>query len=293
MEERKGKGMELERCRTLLCVLELESISAAAEKLGYTPSGISRMMASLEKEMGFPLLYRGRDGVKATPECRMLLPSIREFIYGGENCLQLSAKIRGLDTGRVVIGTAYSAYYVWISRVIANFRKQYPGITVEIKNGFSTQLAKKLEEREADLCLISRREGDFDWIPLCEDEIVAVVPHNHLLAEKETVSIKEFTKEPYIDIFPGEDSDNKRVFEAGKITPNTQFTTTDSDLAYSMVEAGLGITMNNAVNVRKWSEKVKILPLNPPQSIEIGIAAVREKSPAAETFFNYVKEFNS
>lgn len=34
MEERKGNGMELERCKTLLCVLELESIFAAAEKLG-------------------------------------------------------------------------------------------------------------------------------------------------------------------------------------------------------------------------------------------------------------------
>ena len=70
--------------------------------------------------------------------------------------------------------------------------------------------------------------------------------------------------EPYIDIFPGKDSDNKRVFERNGIHPNTQFTTTDSDLAYSMVEAGLGITMNNA--------------------------AVKERSPAAETFWEYLCE---
>ena len=41
-----------------------------SEKLGYTASGISRMMAALEEETGFPLLIRSRTGVIPTEECR-------------------------------------------------------------------------------------------------------------------------------------------------------------------------------------------------------------------------------
>ena len=39
--------MDTEKCRALLAVLEAGSLSAAAEKLDYTPSGLSRMMAEI------------------------------------------------------------------------------------------------------------------------------------------------------------------------------------------------------------------------------------------------------
>ena len=50
--------MDTERINALLCTIEERSLTAAAEKLGYTTSGISRMMAALEEETGFPLLVR-------------------------------------------------------------------------------------------------------------------------------------------------------------------------------------------------------------------------------------------
>ena len=54
--------MDTEKCRVLLTVLHERSLSAAAEALGYTPSGVSRLVDSLERETGFPLLHRGRAG---------------------------------------------------------------------------------------------------------------------------------------------------------------------------------------------------------------------------------------
>ena len=54
--------MDVEKARALICVVEEKSISAAANKMGYTPSGISRMMTSLEEELGFPLLIRKKEG---------------------------------------------------------------------------------------------------------------------------------------------------------------------------------------------------------------------------------------
>ena len=48
--------MDLEKCKALIQVIDTKSLSKAAKKLGYTPSGLSRMISSLEKEMGFTLL---------------------------------------------------------------------------------------------------------------------------------------------------------------------------------------------------------------------------------------------
>ena len=49
--------MDTEKCAALLCALETGSVSAAAGRRGYTVSGMSRLLASLEEEMGFEFFY--------------------------------------------------------------------------------------------------------------------------------------------------------------------------------------------------------------------------------------------
>ena len=276
--------MELEKYQALVCVLELGSLSSAAERLHYTASGMSRMMAALESEVGFPLLVRRHEGVSPTPECEALLPSVREFIARGEACRQQAARIRGLEVGTVTIGTAYSIFYDAFSEVIAEFRRTYPGVVVQLTSGYSTQLVEMLERRQVDLCVISRREGDFRWEALCEDELVAWLPAEHPLAGQNEVPVSLFRTEPYIDIFPGHDSDNARFFREHRLRPNTQFTTTDSHSACAMVEAGLGVTLNNGLNSLGRGPRLKVLPLKPRYSVEIGLAVRRDASPAVAKF---------
>lgn len=120
--------MELDRYRALVCAIETGSLSAAAETLQYTPSGVSRMVAALEEETGVPLLLREHSGVRPTKECEKLLPAIRGLLHAGESCAQLSAQLRGLDVGTVTVGTAYSAFYSPLARIISDFHARYGGI---------------------------------------------------------------------------------------------------------------------------------------------------------------------
>ncbi len=281
--------MDLDRCRVLLCAIETGSLTAAAESLRYTPSGVSRMIAALEEETGFPLLVRERSGVRPTENCLRMLPAIRELVFCGESCSQLAAKIRGVDEGTVTIGTAYSAYYLWLAQVTSAFHQRHPGIQVQIISGYSTQLLQKLEDHQADLCIISQREGDHSWTEICQDALMGWVPAHHPLAEGTSLPVSAYAKEPCIETFPGEDIDNARVFQRCGIRPNIRFSTMDSYATYAMVEAGLGISMNNALNGWGRSGAVKIMPLDPPQTVSIGIASSREPTPAAETFLHFLQ----
>ena len=65
--------MDTERWKTLLTALDTGSLCAAGEALGYTVSGVSRSVAALEAELGFALLYRGKNGVSPTPACQQPL----------------------------------------------------------------------------------------------------------------------------------------------------------------------------------------------------------------------------
>ena len=120
--------MEVERCRALLCAVGKGTITAAAEELGYTPSAISRMIAALEEELGFPLLLRGYRGIQPSKEGKMILPALRELVFREEACRQLAAKIRGAETGSVMIGTAYHEYYIRLAKIVRDFHAVSPAV---------------------------------------------------------------------------------------------------------------------------------------------------------------------
>ncbi len=281
--------MELDRYRALVCAIETGSLSAAAEKLQYTPSGISRMIAALEEENGFSLLCREHSGVRPTKECEKLMPVIRELLHAGTSCEQLSAQIRGMEVGTITVGTAYSAFYAPLSRLISAFYVEHPGIQVQLCGGYSTELLTQLTTHQIDLCIISKREGKHQWLPLLEDQLTAWLPAAHPMAELEAFPVAAYATEPYIETYPEKDIDNARVFARCGITPNLKFSTMDSLATYSMVEAGLGVSMNNAMNGRLWSGTVRMLPLDPPQTVEIGVAILPEPAPAAKRLFSFLQ----
>jgi DNA-binding transcriptional LysR family regulator len=239
MERRKA--MHPGKVEVLLAVLDSGSITAAADTLGYTVSGVSRMMASLEEEVGFPLLVRRHEGVEATENCRLLLPSFRQLLHFNKACEEQVRSIQGLHTGTVRIGINYAAYYVRMEEEIRRFRQQYPGIRFYLKSGYATELAQEVQDRRLDLCLISRREGPFRWYPLQEDAMLAWVPAASGYAQHRSVPLDAFRTAPYIAIHPGHDVDNARVLAAAGIVPHQHLETEDSATAFAMVEAGLGI----------------------------------------------------
>jgi len=281
--------MDAEKCRVLLYAVDCGSMSQAAADLGYTVSGVSRMMAALEKEAGFPLLKRDRRGISATEECLRVMPAMREMVFWQDRVRQISGDICGLEEGTITVGTSYSSYYAWLVKRIAGFRKKYPGIEVRIIQGNSSELKKAVDEHRADLCIISRRGSGGRWIPLREDPMVAWVPSDHEAAKKETFPVKQFAAEPYIEMFPGEDTDNARTLKKAGVCPNTQFTTMDSGATFAMVEAGLGVSLNNSIVAEKFRGRVKMLPLDPPASVSIGMQIPDQgASPAAEKFIAYM-----
>ena len=282
--------MDTEKCRALLCVLESGSITAAAEKLGYTVSGISRMMASLEAESGFPLLVRSKSGVLPTADCEAILPTLKELARLGRLYDERCAAVRGLDAGVIRVGSVYNAYYDWLAQTMAHFSAQHPGIEVRFLQGSSSEFYALLAEHEVDFCIVSRREGDYDFYSLRKDPLMAWVPEDHPRVKEGTYPLSDFEKEPYVDTYPGQDTDNNRAFRANGLMPHGQFLSIDVKSTKAMVAAGLGVSLNNAILAHGMDlSGIAVLPTQPLCEVEIGIAAPpkADRSPAAENFLSY------
>ena len=285
--------MDTEKCRVLLRVIDSGSISAAAEILGYTPSGISKMMAALEAELGFTLLMRSRGGVRPTRECEHMMPLFRRLADDYALARETADSLLGIETGEIYVGTPYPAFFRPLSRLISDFCSKYPGVHVGIIEGMSSELADKVAQRQADFCIISKRDGDFDFLPLTEDPFIALVSSDHPLTQKGFVTPEDLAREPFIMMHPEVDTDCSRYLKENGIVPDIRFSCSDTLAAYHMVEAKLGITLENQIYTSLFSGNVTALPLMPQCTIPIGIAVpdASQQSPAAKRFIEMSRRF--
>ena len=122
--------MDSEKCTIIMSILKNGSMSAAAEELNYTQSGISRAVEALERSAGFQIITRGRGGVHLTSAGEALLPAIREIAYWAEQYEQEVQRLNGAVTGRLAVGSAYAKFFPWLTKVVSGFHESHPGITV-------------------------------------------------------------------------------------------------------------------------------------------------------------------
>ena len=181
--------MDTNKYAALLSIIRLGSLSAAAEKMGYSPSGMTRMMDSLENEMGFPLLHRTSQGVQLTEEGKRLLPSIRELLLAEKKTRAVRCDILSLTAGELFIGSYSSTAAVWLPPVLHRYCDLYPDVAVHLREGSNRELLEALQDGELSCAILSEpRSYKGDWIPLMEDRLLVWLPADSKLAEKEATA---------------------------------------------------------------------------------------------------------
>lgn len=280
--------MNLEKLKMLLTISDCKTLTRTAEETGYTQSGISNIIRSLEGELGFPLLHRLHKGVTLTEEALRLVPIIRELENGNEQLRQVVAEIRGLETGTVRVASVISVSLRWLPKIFKHFQTNYPRIAIELYEGGDQEVLRWVDEGRADLAFCCEQPHvEHDWLPLVEDELVAVLPEEHLMAKESAFPLSAFTRMPFI-MMPGEyHQETRAIFEKFRIAPDVQFSATDDNTTIAMVEEGLGLSMlSRIILTANPHRRVRFLPLDPPCPRILGIALRprHRRSPATEKF---------
>ncbi len=175
--------MPVNKYEAFLKAAELGSLTRAAAELGVTQSAVSHMIGTLEEELGFSLLKRGRSGARPTAEGEQVLPAIRGMLNSREQLEQTAAAIRGLDCGTVRIGTFTSVAVHWLPGMIKRFQALYPKVELKLMNGDYHDVEQWLSDGSCDLgfvALPTKQRGRVT--ALLEDRLLAVVPRDHRLA---------------------------------------------------------------------------------------------------------------
>ena len=282
--------MNISQYETIVKTLEAGTITKAAEELGYTQSGLTRALNTLEEEWGIRLLARGRSGVKLTAEGILLMPHIRKILVEQRKLAEHINEIQGLSDGVIRIGTFNSCSAQWLPGIIRRYHDDYPGIKFELLHGTDAQVTRWIAEERVDIGFVEypTRE-DIDAEFLYRDQIVGIFAADDPLAAEGKFDIRKLPDLPYIALNEGVDDEITAILAKNNINPNTRFIEEDDHAVIAMVESGLGTSLMSNMMIQGFDRRITAVPLDPPAYRELGIACKSRGvlSAAAAIFYQY------
>ncbi len=283
--------MYIQKYMSFVTAVETGSFTKAAEKTGYSQSGISRMIADLEKEWEVKLLERSKGGVKLTSEGKTLFPYAKQLIRDFEKLQIQVNEIHGVQSGCIRIGTISSIATYWLPNIIAEFQKKHPNIEYEILMGHYTEIEEWIEEGRVDIGFLRLPTyKKFDTEVIEKDKLYVILPQNHPLADADYFPVKELTNDPFILLEKGAKEEISAIFDRNHLKPDIRFTTVDDYAAMAMVDKGLGISILPGLILKKNPFDVVIKELDVPADRTLGYAVKKrgEESLAVKRFLEYL-----
>ena len=282
--------MNLSQYEAFIKAVETGTMTQAAEELGYTQSGLTRALNSLEEQWGVKLLTRGRSGVQLTTEGELLLPYIRTVLHDQRRLSERVGEINGLREGLIRIGTFNSVSAQWLPGMIKCFQQKYPGIRFQLLHGTDAQISGWVSDGLVDVGFVAYPtlpELDSDF--LYRDPIVAIFAEDDPHASMEKFDIMELPELPYIALNEGVEDEITAILNQNRITLDARFVESDDHAVIAMVEQGLGISLMSVMMLQGFSRRISSLPLDPPGYRDLGIACRSRKllSGAASMFYEH------
>ncbi len=284
--------MNLQKYLSFVKTVEYGSFTKAAEILNYTQSGISRMIADLEKEWGVTLLERSKYGVKPTSDGMKLLPYAQNLCADFEKIKMQVDELNGLQSGLIRIGTFSSVATHWLPNIIKEFQKDYPNIDYELLLGDYTEIEEWIHTGRVDCGFLRLpTHPDFETIFLEKDKLMAIIPENHPLKDSEKFPVTALCDEPFMLLEKGAKAEISEIFERNNLTPNVKFTTWHDYAVMSMVESGLGIAILPELILKRVPYRILAKELDVTAYRNIGLALRDKKtaSLAVKRFIEYLQ----
>ena len=296
---------ELKHLRVLRAVGEAGSFSAAADDLDYTQPAVSKMVATLEREIGATLIDRGTRPLRLTDAGRALAER------AGAAMEQLAAAqveveaIGQLDRGTLSVGTFSSAGSALVVDALRDLRRDHPAVDVSIaEKSMPSAAIHALRECDHDLVVTFDYPGAGELVgeglevhPLMDDPMDLVVPAGHRLAGRKRVGFPDLVDEDWLLPDFGPQSPSFRLINRGcaaaGFEPKIVFRINDCGMTQAMIAAGEGIALLPRLMLRPRHPGVSIKPLGPDAPIRRIVAVrlpTRYLTPAVERFLQLLRD---
>lgn len=282
--------MTLLSYQVLKTVADQGSFRKAAELLGLTPSAVSHAVSSLEKELGFFVFNRGKNGVTLTNYGERLLPYVNAVLNSDESLQQAVAEFNGLKQGRIKIGCFSSVCTNWMPELIHAFAKSYPAIEMEIFQGTYDDVSYWIKNGVVDVGFLSvSSAGEIPIVPLYKDPLLCVVPKG-LRTRQGRMEVEELREYQFVTQRESTDADIQNFMKEHDLNVTSNYHVVDDLSTVAMVAHGFGICLMPEMVMQDIPYEVDCFHLKEDAYRIIGLAALdfEAMAPAVRMFYEQV-----
>ncbi|CCZ89941.1 MAG: LysR family transcriptional regulator [Eubacterium sp.] len=282
--------MTLLSYQVLKTVADQGSFRKAAELLGLTPSAVSHAVSSMEKELGFFVFNRGKNGVMLTNYGERLLPYVNAVLNSDESLQQAVAEFNGLKQGRIKIGCFSSVCTNWMPELIHAFAKSYPAIEMEIFQGTYDDVSYWIKNGVVDVGFLSvSSAGEIPIVPLYKDPLLCVVPKG-LRTRQGRMEVEELREYQFVTQRESTDADIQNFMKEHDLNVTSNYHVVDDLSTVAMVAHGFGICLMPEMVMQDIPYEVDCFHLKEDAYRIIGLAALdfEAMAPAVRMFYEQV-----
>jgi LysR family transcriptional regulator, benzoate and cis,cis-muconate-responsive activator of ben and cat genes len=274
-----GQSLEIKHVQSFIAVANLLSFSRAALKLHLSQPALSAQIKALEADLGVLLLERNRRTVKLTPAGELLLHDAELLLQQITGIERRVVRMAAGEIGHLRIGFVASATLELVPAIALAFRKQYPRVSLELKNMPTVQQLEALRAGAIDAGFVRMPLTAQDLsVDLVHREPFAIVlSKSHPLARKKDLSVRDLAQEPFIAYgrkwAPAYYDNWTEICRRAGFTPTVIQETAEMATALALVAAGLGVAIlpQGITNRSRRVLKIKVLNREKIHS-EIGLA---------------------
>jgi DNA-binding transcriptional LysR family regulator len=154
---------------------------------------LSRQIRDLERELGVTLFER-RPVVRLTEAGRVFVASARTILAESDRLVERTVLASRGEYGTIRVGYIYSAVFESLPRLVAAMSRSHPGVTVEVRDGWTPELDAALLAGTYDLVLSRDMppRPEYQRETLRCERLVAVVSEAHPLVASGRAALRDF-----------------------------------------------------------------------------------------------------
>jgi DNA-binding transcriptional LysR family regulator len=236
--------MDYDQLETFLEVARLSSFSRAAEKRFRTQPAISAQIRVLEEEVGAKLLDRSGGKVSLTAPGKAFQKFAEEALASRRQILTSLAEMERVPRGEIVVGANEGTCLHILPEVFAEFKKQYPSVSVSIQRSERARILESIIDNSVDFGVVSMPVNDtrLTVVQIHRDELVAIAAPQHPLARLDAAGVSDVVRYPLLLPKVGRTRDAlEALFHERRLKPNISMELDSSELLKRFAAAGVGV----------------------------------------------------
>lgn len=278
------------------------NFSTAARKLFITQPAVTAQVKLFEDYLELKLFKKKGGKLYLTDEGKTIYEYAQKLFEYEREIENAVEEIKKLGRGTLRLGTARTYARHFMPFLISHFRECYPQIKIRLDEGSSQDMIQSLLDLRNELAVVAntKEPADICFTSFSQEELILILPPDHLLAKKKAVSFEELTDEPIIMKETGSGTRRlvNELFAKNGYSPKVLMEMSDAEMIKLLVQHGEGISflLREAVARELKEKKLASVPLKGPKmflDVSVGYLKNQPLSPPAQAFLDNLENLGT